>query len=139
MSASLLEQIPHRGPMRWVDEVASASEGRVECRTRLRDGHLLAESGHISPLIALELFAQSAAVLMASRKAEGGETDPVNGALVGTRKLDVFVDELRVGDELTTVAQEKWTAGALTQLTCELRRDGETIARGAVNVATAPL
>ncbi len=101
----------------------------------------------VSPVAAIELFAQSAAVLM-SHRTSGSDPNPVAGALLGTRGVDFHVPTLRVGDVLRVVAKEGWGAGALAQFDCELFRvgpsepgagesesEGETLcASGTINV-----
>lgn len=70
--------------------------------------------GLVSPIAAIELFAQSAAVLM-SHRTGGTDPNPVAGALLGTRGVDFLVPSMRVGDVLRVVATESWGAGALAQ------------------------
>lgn len=135
----VLERLPHAGPMLFLDEVLEVSDRRVETRVVLRpDFLMLDERGEASPLVCLELFAQSAAALMAYRTADA--TAPkVSGALLGTRSITSSVDCLRVGDDLRIVAEEVWGAGALAQFACELFRDGAVIASGTINVVAGPL
>ncbi len=135
----LLARIPHRGPMCFIDDVLAVSPSSVETTMTLRADHILCVGGVVSPIAAIELFAQSAAVLM-SHRTSGSDPNPVAGALLGTRGVDFLVPELRVGDVLRVVATESWGAGALAQFDCELFRavDGgggsELCARGTINV-----
>lgn len=142
----LLGRIPHRGPMRFVDDVLSVGPDHVETTMTLRPDHIMAgvatDERKVSPLIAIELFAQSAAVLM-SHRTMGTDPNPVAGALLGTRGITTDVDTLTVGDVLIVRAKEKWGQGALAQFECELFRvtpdgtDGTTeerCASGSINV-----
>ena len=144
----LLARIPHRGPMCFVDDVLEVGPTSVITTMTLRPDHILADSeGAVSPVAAIELFAQSAAVLM-SHRTSGSDPNPVAGALLGTRGVDFYVPTLRVGDVLRVVAKESWGAGALAQFDCELFRvgpsepgagesesEGETLcASGTINV-----
>ncbi|MBK8410311.1 MAG: hypothetical protein IPL19_20350 [Sandaracinaceae bacterium] len=132
----LLARIPHRGPMCFIDDVISVTASSVETTTMtLRADHILAVDGLVSPIAAIELFAQSAAVLM-SHRTSGTDPNPVAGALLGTRGVDFLVPSMRVGDVLRVVATESWGAGALAQFDCELFRgpDSELCARGTINV-----
>ena len=135
----VLERLPHAGPMLFLDEVLEVSDRRVETRVVLRPGFLMLDAhGEASPLVCLELFAQSAAALMAYRTASAS-SPKVSGALLGTRSITSEVACLRVGDDLRIVAEEVWGAGALAQFSCELFRDGAVIASGTINVAAGAL
>ena len=98
----LLARIPHRGPMCFIDDVLAVGPSSVETTMTLRADHILAVDGVLSPIAAIELFAQSAAVLM-SHRTSGSDPNPVAGALLGTRGVDFVVPELRVGDVLRVV------------------------------------
>ncbi|MBX3248752.1 MAG: hypothetical protein KF901_16360 [Myxococcales bacterium] len=135
MSVDLLSRLPHRGPMLFLDEVLEVSGSRVRTRTTLRDDFILAKDGLVSPLVALELFAQAAAAFMAHRVAQTDQP-MVQGALLGSRTLDCHVDTFRVGDELVTEAEEVFGAGGLAQFKCALYRGGERVAEGNINVVS---
>jgi predicted hotdog family 3-hydroxylacyl-ACP dehydratase len=135
----LLERLPHRGPMLWLDEVRRVTDQQVETKAVIRRGHILERAGRVPPLAAIELFAQTAAALMAHRLGRGGGEGRVSGALLGTRGVDVFVDGFAVGDELIVVAEETWGAGALAQFDCVLWRGSDRVAEGTINVASGPL
>ena len=127
--------------MRFVDDVISVGPDRVETTMTLREDHIMSGvatgPGEVSPLIAIELFAQSAAVLM-SHRTSGTDPNPVAGALLGTRGITTEVDRLKVGDVLIVRATEKWGQGALAQFECELFRvsgeSEERCASGSINV-----
>ena len=124
--------------MLFVDEVLAVGGDRIETICRLPADHIMVNQGRVSPLVAIEFFAQSAAALMAYRAA-GTNQPNVSGALLGTRKLEVFVDVLHVGDELRVEAIELWGQGKLAQLNCTLFRDDERIATGTINVVSGPV
>ncbi|MGF1465290.1 MAG: hypothetical protein ACFCGT_04080 [Sandaracinaceae bacterium] len=134
-SDALLSRLPHRPPMLWIDEVTEVGPGRIVTRTTLRPGFLaLRPDGTASGLIAIEILAQAAAALFAARVTEG-PTSAMQGALLGTPRLDVHVPGFQVGDVLSAEVTESWGAGSLSQLDGALRRGGEVVARGAINVA----
>ncbi|HJK89780.1 MAG TPA: hypothetical protein RMH85_23385 [Polyangiaceae bacterium LLY-WYZ-15_(1-7)] len=135
-SDEILKRLPHGGPMLFLDEVLEVGPTRVRTRTVLKEGFLLADGeGKVSPLVSIELFAQAAAAFMVNRVAD---TDRpfVQGALLGTRKLECHVDRFEVGDVLEVEAEEVFGAGALAQFRCALFREGEKVAEGAINVVS---
>jgi predicted hotdog family 3-hydroxylacyl-ACP dehydratase len=131
---NLLERLPHLGPMRFIDEVVSVDDARIETRSIVRSDHILARDGAISPLAAIEYFAQAAALLMVHRT-RASDTGPMAGALLGARTLELDSDRFEVGDELRAIAEEVLALGELARFECVLLRNGEKVARAAINVA----
>ncbi len=129
----VLDGMPHRPPMRLIDEVLEAGGGRLVARARIGEGHVLLGERGVSPLAAVELFAQAAAALMVFRAGPGAP--PAPGYLLGTRKLEMHAERFAAGDELLIRVTEVWGTGPLAQYDGELLRDGELVARGSINVA----
>ncbi len=126
--------MPHRAPMLWLDRMSACSDSDVVCEKTIVASDSFVENGAMSALVALELFAQTAAAhfgYLALSKG-GGMTA---GALLGTRKLELFVDRVFVGDMLVVRAKQIMSMPPAAQYECELLRQGETIARGTINVA----
>jgi len=136
---ALLARIPHEGPMLFIDDVVSVEGRRATTRTTIGDDHVMLQEGTVSSLIAVELFAQTAAVLMAQRSGSGQRAPGVTGALLGTRAIDVSVPSFRPGDELTTTVEEKWGTGQIAQFDCVLHHGDDEVARGSINVAGGTL
>ncbi len=133
--AGLLDRIPHRGPMRFIDEIVMVGPDWIRTRTTLEDDFIMARGGFVSPLVAIELFAQSAAAFMAHRTATSDQPF-VQGALLGTRRIDIHADAFRVGDILVADCRETFGAGALAQFDCRLTRGQATVAEGVINVVS---
>jgi predicted hotdog family 3-hydroxylacyl-ACP dehydratase len=130
----LTEFMPHRAPMLWLDRMTACSDTDVVCEKTIAKDDFFVENGGMSSLVTLELFAQTAAAhfgYLALSKG-GGMT---SGALLGTRKLELFVDRLLVGDTLVVRARQIMSMPPVAQYECELIRERETIARGTINVA----
>jgi len=125
--------IPHRSPMLLVDEVIHHEGMRVTCRTTIRDDMLFVKDGEVPLLIALELFAQSACTLVSLLAKQGGNAMQT-GAFLGTRKVELHGDVLRVGDVVDILCEERMAIGHTAQIHCRLVRDGELLAEGAINV-----
>ncbi len=124
--------------MLFLDDIVEASWTKIVTETTFGPDFLLARDGEVSPLVVIELFAQSAAALMAHRSAQTDAPD-VSGFLLGARKVDVSVDSFSVGDTVRTEAEEKWGAGALAQFACKCFVGGQVVAEGAINVAAGQL
>ncbi|MCB9636069.1 MAG: hypothetical protein H6721_28490 [Sandaracinus sp.] len=131
----VLSRMPHRGPMLFLDEVLEVGASTARTRTVLREDFLLAKDGKVSPLVSIELFAQAAAAFMASKTAPS-DRPTVQGALLGSRSLDTFVDTFEVGDELIAEVEQVFGAGALAQFKCVLYRGETKVAEGNINVVS---
>lgn len=152
---SLLTRIPHRGPMCFLHGVTAVRDGQgrdaaipglretlvsgramtVRCRARITEDHPCLEHGGVSPFIALEWFAQSAAVLMGSRLPP--QTDAsFAGALLGTPKLTLTnaPSSFVVGDEVEIEISEAMGMGELARMDAKLYFKGQCVAEGAINV-----
>lgn len=130
----LTDFMPHRAPMLWLDRMIACSETDVVCEKTIAGDDPFVENGALSSLVALELFAQTAAAhfgYLALSKGAG----MTSGALLGTRRLDLLVASVDVGDTLLVRATQVMSMPPAAQYECELVRSGETIARGTINVA----
>ncbi len=125
--------VPHRPPMLLVDELVSHEGRKIVCRARVRDDHPFLRDGEVPALVAVELFAQTAAALVGLLSAAGGPSMAM-GALLGSREVRLFTDALRLGDTVDIHCEEAWTIGPAAQIECALYRDGARIAEGSINV-----
>lgn len=119
--------------MLLVDEVIDHAGLRVTCRATIRDNMPFVRGGEVPLLVALELFAQSACTLMSLLASHRGGAMR-SGAFLGTRKVVLHADTLRVGDVVDIHCEERMALGSTAQIECRLVRGGVTLAEGAINV-----
>ena len=74
--------IPHRPPMRLVEEIVRVDEASIETATVVRDTWPTAESQKVRTLVLVELIAQSAAILQGWKERHEKEMGE-GGLLVG--------------------------------------------------------
>ena len=111
----VLERMPHQPPMRLLDEVVAADAMSIVCAATIGEGHVLLDGrGEVSPIVAIELFAQAAAAWMVYRYS-GQQGEAFGGYLLGTRKLELFAPGFVVGDALRVEARQVWGTGPLAQ------------------------
>jgi predicted hotdog family 3-hydroxylacyl-ACP dehydratase len=130
----LVDFMPHRPPMLLLDHLVEHTETLAVCTKTLRADDPFVADGEVSSVLALELFAQTAAAhfgYLAHQRGGGFAA----GALLGTRRLDLDVPRLRVGDTLEIRATQVMAMPPASQYECVMLRDGLEIARGAINVA----
>ncbi len=125
--------IPHRPPMLLVDEVVSHEGLTVVCRTTIREDMPFVKEGEVPMLLALELFAQSAASLVSLLASRGG-APLTSGAILGSRHLSLHAGPRKVGDVLEVRCEEKMAMGVTAQIECVMTRAGEVVAEGSINV-----
>ena len=134
----ITQLVPHRPPMLLVDEVVSLEGAKVVCRTTLTPETPFVEGGEAPVLLAIELFAQSAAVLTSLLAVQTGATID-SGALLGTREIRFFGDTLRAGEVLDIHVEQTLAMGMMAHVDCALYRGEERLAEGSVQVmAGAP-
>ena len=135
----LIELVPHRPPMLLIDEVADYHDRKIVCSTTVRADMPFVHEGSVSSVLAIELFAQTAAALIGLRMRERPGPQQTSGALLGTRELELIAPSLEVGDALTIECEELFTMDAAAQVQCALSRRGEIVARGTINVYAGEL
>lgn len=128
--------MPHRPPMLLLDRMLACTDGEAICDKTIRDTDVFVEEGEISALVALELFAQTAAAHFAYLAMQRGKGS-ASGALLGTRKLELGAHRLAVGDRVEVRVAQTMSMPPAAQYECTLTREGETIASGTINVAMA--
>lgn len=127
--------MPHRAPMLLLDRLVHHEDERVVTEATFEPGQLFVdEAGRVSPFVALELFAQSAAAHFGyGGYLRGGAF--ASGALLGTRKLEAFVDALPTGRALRVEAERVFTMPPAAQYDCVLFDGDRRLAAGTINVA----
>lgn len=133
------ELIPHRRPMLLLDEVLEQEGISIVTQTTVREDMFFVQDGELPMMVAIELFAQSAAAMLSLRAQRGSTVDIRSGALLGTRKIELLEPACRVGDVLTTHCEEAIAVGPTAQIECKLLRDGVVVARGSINVMAGAL
>jgi predicted hotdog family 3-hydroxylacyl-ACP dehydratase len=126
--------MPHRPPMLMIDALLAHSDDACTCTKTFRADDPLVEGDGVSALVMIELFAQTAAAHFgyAGFVAGGAMT---SGALLGTRKIELAVGTLPLGQAITIVATRTMAMPPMAQFECEARLGDRVIATGSINVA----
>lgn len=120
--------------MLMIDALIAHTDEVCTCTKTFRDGEPLVENGRVSPLVVIELFAQTAAAHFGyAGLVRGGAI--TSGALLGTRKIDVSVDAFRVGEEITIIATRTMAMPPMAQFECVAKIGDREVASGSINVA----
>lgn len=126
--------MPHRSPMLMLDALVHHEADRAVCTKTFRAGDAFVEGGEVSALVAIELFAQTAAAHFGYAGMEKGA--PMGaGALLGSRKIELFVPTLPVGQPLEVEVRQTMAMPPMAQFDCTLTAAGQRLAEGTINVA----
>jgi predicted hotdog family 3-hydroxylacyl-ACP dehydratase len=102
--------VPHRPPMRLLDELVSESAEVTVCRVRLTGESPFVRQGQVPGLVAVEYIAQCIAVhsTLEARRAAGRALRPQIGYLIAVRRFELHRPHFLVGDELIVTARHVW-------------------------------
>lgn len=128
------ELVPHEPPMLLVDELLEWSPDTALVRATIRAGSPFVTLDRMPATILLEHMAQAIAVANGMADREAGRVAAEIGVLLGTRELELFCDELAVGDELELRVVREFADDKLARYACETTRAGELLARATINV-----
>lgn len=120
--------------MLMIDALEAHSDDACTCTKTFRTGDPLVEDDHVSALAVIELFAQTAAAHFGyAGLVRGGVM--ASGALLGTRKIELEIGTLPLGEPITIEARRTLAMPPMAQFDCEARLGERVIARGSINVA----
>jgi predicted hotdog family 3-hydroxylacyl-ACP dehydratase len=126
------ELVPHEAPMILVDELVEWSPTHARVRAQVRRGGPFVSDGQLPATILLEYMAQAVAVADGMGGRVSGRREI--GLLLGVRELNLEVDAVAIGDVLDIHVAHRFRDDALASYDCEVRRAGQRLASGAVNV-----
>lgn len=126
--SNLDDLIPHRDDMVLIDEIVSCDLAKSTLTAKVTIKPQWQENW-----AAIEFMAQAAAALAgAADRANGWQGPPRIGFLLGTRKLELFIDRFTVGKTYFITVVNSFFADGVACFDCKIL-DGDTI------VATASL
>lgn len=129
----ILELLPHRPPMLWIDEVLAREADAVRCRLTVRPTHLFVEDGAVEPVVAIEWIAQAVAALVGLFDRDRA-LSPRPGYLIAIPEAKFFVDQFAVGDVLEIGARRVWGDDTLASFEGTVDRGGDRAAQAQLSV-----
>jgi predicted hotdog family 3-hydroxylacyl-ACP dehydratase len=128
------ELLPHRPPMRFVEDVEGEIEEGIACSASVPASCALAGAGSAPALAALEMAAQTAAVFEAlQRRGRGGNEGALLGYLVGARDVRFARPRIEAGRAHTALIRLAGLALPLSTYRFEVRAGTEIVAAGSVS------
>lgn len=122
MGLNIEDLLPHRGRMRLIDEIVSLNEKTSVARTTASTHWPLFDGRTISPIVFIELVAQTAGLSnnLGRLATKGRETDK-KGWLVGIKRAQFFVDMVNPGDRITVCSENSFELENYREITGNAR------------------
>lgn len=120
--------IPHRDRMKLVDEILDINDQAARTSSVVTGDWPLDEAGMLSPLIMVELVAQTAGVHEGWKARREGK-DGAKGWLVGIKKADFFTDAIAPGTVLTTTVRTLYALQPYAVFTGTVEAASEVLAQ----------
>ncbi len=134
---AIVELIPHRPPMVFVDALLAATEATATCSFTVGRGTACLRDGQLPAIYAIESMAQAAAAHLGALARWRGEP-PQGGYLVGMRDVALHTRAFAPGDVLTIEVRRSFGADRLASYDCRALRAGIDVATATLNVLRNP-
>ena len=127
--------LPHRAPMRVIDELIEADDEHAIAAAEVpASGLLIGEDGRLPAWATIEHMAQTVAAWAGARAQREARSAPL-GFLLGTRRLDLHCASLAAGTRLLVKARREMIAdNGLGVFECEVRANDALVANALVSV-----
>jgi 3-hydroxymyristoyl/3-hydroxydecanoyl-(acyl carrier protein) dehydratase len=130
-TAELIDWLPHRPPMVWVDEVGESSENGGECFVTLREDGLYFASHGLRETSPIEFLAQGFGYLAAATSVRSGKTEvpqKQKAFLVSVTQCTLHdLSTVRAGDQLTISVSGVKHVGPITLFNGKVATDSGTL------------
>ena len=121
------EMIPHRGSMKLVQEIVEVGPDRCVTASTVSPAWPTYENGSVSPIILIELVAQTAGVSIGWQEHHSSRPSRKGGWLVGIRKADFFRDRILEHERIMVTIEENRRDESYAVITGRARVDSELI------------
>lgn len=134
---SILELVPHRPPMVFVDALEAADVERALCSFRVTEQNPCLRAGRLPAIYAVEAMAQAAAAHLGALALWRNEP-PAGGYLVGVRDLVLGCPSFAPGDALEIAVRRTFGSDRFASYGCVVRTAQIDAAKATVNVLRRP-
>jgi predicted hotdog family 3-hydroxylacyl-ACP dehydratase len=110
--------IPHREGMKLLDAIITADGRQATTESVVTDRWPLVENRRASPLVLIELVAQTSAVCIGWKEAQEAGDEPIEGKgwLVGIKSADFFTGSISVGTRIRTQTEIRFSIDNYTEI-----------------------
>jgi predicted hotdog family 3-hydroxylacyl-ACP dehydratase len=130
--------LPHRGRMLLIDEMIQIEGDRAVAAVLVSDRWPLGESGAASPLMIIELVAQTSGIGNGLNliKVQGKEADK-KGWIVGVKKAGFYIDALPMGARIVVESKNRFKFDDFIEIEGSAKMDDKIIGEVVLQVMRA--
>jgi len=130
MSVPIEQLIPHRAPMRWVEELIDCTDTTATATTRFTAEHFAVANGGVIEIAFVECMAQAVAAALGQRmRASGKPGTANNGMLAAVSNFKVF-SHPPLNQTVTIEVREVKRLGPMLMIAGKISCGTELIATG---------
>ncbi len=121
------QMIPHRGSMKLVQEIVEVGGNRCVTASTVLSDWPLCEDGSVSPIILIELVAQTAGVNIGWQEVHSKNPSGQTGWIVGIKKAEFYRDRIPVNTRVLITIEENRRDDSYAEVAGRARVDSELI------------
>jgi predicted hotdog family 3-hydroxylacyl-ACP dehydratase len=129
--------IPHRGAMRLIETIVETGPDVAVTAATARPSWPLCDAAGVSPLVTIELAAQTAAVSIGWQQWHSGAGTAGRGWLVGIREALFFMPSVPLGARILTRSRVQLRMEGYTEVVCTASVDGRPVGQVMLQVMRA--
>ncbi len=134
MSIAIEELLPHRAPMRWVEELVEYTDTTAVATVRIGPEHFAVREGVLLETALVECVAQTVAAALGNRMRSSGNAGGANqGMLAAVSGFKVFTHP-KVGQTLTVETREVKRLGPMLLVAATITCEGQAVATGELSL-----
>ena len=123
------ELVPHRRPLRLIDEVLDMDEDSAVSAAVVTPQWPMLENGSANPIVLIELVAQTSAALGGYKKKKKNHHAPIGGGLiVAIKSAAFFIDQIPLYSRVVTRATTRLLIENFKEITGVVKMDDTVIA-----------
>ena len=131
---SILELVPHAGPMSLLDRLIAVEGERLSAEVVVPADGLFSHDGGVGAWVGIEYMAQAVAAWAGWQSRQAGEA-PRIGLLLGTRRYRCSVARFAAGQRLQVDIERGYQAdNGLGQFDCRIQAEGVEVASALLTV-----
>jgi len=130
ISVAIENLIPHRAPMRWIDELTECTDTTAVATATIGAEHFAVENGAVLETALVECVAQTAAAALGWRAQAGGKTGAANnGMLIAVTNFRIE-SRLSSGNVIRIEIAERKRLGSMLMISGTITCEEKLVASG---------
>lgn len=134
MFPAVEELIPHRPPMRWIEELTDCTETTATATARFTTGHFAVADNQVIETALVECVAQTVAAALGYRMQAGGRTGAANHGMLAAVSNFKILARPPLDQMLTIEVRELKRLGPMLMIAGTISCAGQTIAMGELSL-----